>query len=221
MVRDSSSLATTRPKRMRGLLSLALQLQPEVGIALLTVSLLYLPWFSNRYATVMGIEFITNPQGDIFSGYMADIKNGFPLFWEAYFLCRILPTRWSRLSLLPFSIASWFYLRTPYFWFPGPRSFRGGPSMIDVGFGPESGIWLNLIGALILLVGLCETRITHSPVWWSIRGFIGGLILHYILFNTPFGAVSYYAGIFCVGLPFAGAVFAAWLAIEHRHRGSE
>lgn len=190
----------------------------EIGIFLLTFSLLFLPWLSTTLRPdsdpiiVMGWEFILDPLGDL-TPSVPFVIAGFICFWIAYILSRLLPIRHSFLFLYPFFAACTLYLAmySRYFLFV-PRGFRGTPSMIDVGFGTASGLSLSCLGSILLLWGVLFLQPNRFRFGAAIIGAFSGWVLCFfilIVLNVPYGTARspYY-----LAFTFIGITLAFWLA---------
>lgn len=190
----------------------------EIGILLLTFSLLFLPWFSTTLPqydqpfTVMGWEFILNPLGDLTPSVPLVIV-GFICFWIAYILSRLLPTRRSFLFLYPFFVACTLYLAILGRYGPiAPRGFRGTPGMIDVSFWPVSGFQLSCLGSILLLYGIFFLQPNWFRVGAGIIGALSGWVLCFsilLVLEVPYDAIQFP---YYLAFTLLGITLAFWLA---------
>lgn len=143
-------------------LFLLLRLQRELGILLITASLLLFPWFYDRnppngYSPlVMGWELVTE-------GWKG-VTVGFICFWLAYGLSYLLPAKYVFLSLVPFGYACFLYFCVyAIFDLIGVvRGFHGSLSFIDKRYPAAFGMDINALGVFLLAIGIYVTEICRK-----------------------------------------------------------
>jgi hypothetical protein len=211
----------------------------EVGILLLTISLLFLPWFRDPYplesrtAIIMGREFISY-------GAWA-VLWPFACFWLAYLLSRLSSRQW--LALFPLIIAVLLYLYVHALIF-APNRFNpmGLPlnrwnHLSDKQFDLLWGGWVNGLGVLLLVTGMyqVESARGRQRFIWGILGAIIGWLTFLGLLSLDLHSFmsqlrrSYFRSLeaetwqnlyftfFCLTLPCLGLGIALWLTQRH-HR---
>lgn len=149
----------------------------EIGIFLLTVSILYLPFFyqPGPDELIMGKSFLAFDRS---LDQASEIKVAFGCFWLVYLLSHTLSEKWSFLMLLPFAVAIYFYLITSFgytmksfFEYSNPSNWEYYAYHVDIGIG------LSGCGAWLLLMGVYVTQTNLSPFRWGVVGGLGGFVL--------------------------------------------
>lgn len=160
MLNTSRPTFTTSDLMIQSLF-LLLRLQRELGILLITASLLLFPWFYDRnppngYSPlVMGWEFVTEGWESIIVGFIC--------FWLAYGLSYLLPAKYVFLSLVPFGYACFLYFCVYAGFVIGMvRGFHGGLSFIDKRYPAAYGMDINALGIFLLAIGIYVTGICRK-----------------------------------------------------------
>lgn len=161
----------------------------EIGLTLLTVSLLFLPWFRDPYppvgrpSQVTGIEFITRGTWLVVLAYL--------LVLAAYIYSKLLTPKWP--GIIPFLTGCVLFLHlflaTSYTRFnpPGIPLDRWN-NLSDKHFSLLIGSWFNLIGLLLLFIGfyIVETGRGRTAVLLGPIGTVIGIILAFLMHEIGF-----------------------------------
>lgn len=194
----------------------------EIGIFLLTVSILYLPFFRQRGPGI-NLTFLVR---DYSPNYAGALLFAFACFWVVYLLSRTLSERWSFLILLPFTAASFLYLYSSIYHIFRPLGEIPMLYWKDYSYDIEIGMWLSGCGAGLLLIGVYATQTNRSPLRWGLLGALGGFVLFVLpsplyLFLEETLALSIKI-LLCPTLPMIGmvlgVVFRIWLSKQHSGR---
>lgn len=188
----------------------------EIGIFLLTVSILYLPFFHQR-GPGMNITFLAR---DYSPSYASALLFAFACFWFAYLLSRTLSERRSFLMLFPFVVASFIYLNSSIY--HGFRPLTEIPMQYwqDYSYGLGIGMGLSGCGACLLLIGAYVTQTNRSLFRWGIVGALVGLAL-FIPVGTLLSEVGFDNVLeqpLCLSLMLIGIAFGTWLSKKRRDR---
>jgi hypothetical protein len=187
----------------------------EIGILLLIYSLLFLPWFQNngrhtsRFAneelhiTIMGWEFITDPQGDL-DIFRLNVILMYSFFSLAYVSSRFLPAKWDWLALLPFLMAVILFISIIFYFAFFIRSFRGTHPFYIGGILPDAGVWLNGMAIILLLAGIVLTQTNRSRFLWGLVGGIGSWVCSCGLVFFTFAPFNLISTAFVLGFPLIG-----------------
>lgn len=191
----------------------------EIGLLLLTVSLLFLPWFQDpsppegRPALITGMEFISYGVWHIPLAYI--------LALTAYSISKILRSKW--VGVIPFIgvLLVYFniFINTYYTRFnpPGIPLDRWN-GLMDKHFTLSVGMWVNWIGLFALLAGIyyAEKSRRRTAVLFGVVGAVAGFILYIItsalgLWNPePYFLTSAQAYTF----PIIGTIIGSWLVLK-------
>jgi hypothetical protein len=191
----------------------------EAGILILTVSLLFLPWFrdlsppSGRPPVITGMEFITYGSWAVILAYS--------FIWAAYAASRL--TTYKRFGVIALIVSALLYLYVLSAMLaplrgdaPGIPLDKYTVSFLDKSFPPMIGTWVNLASLFIIAAGLFSAE-TDQEQKSMIKTGIGTFIVFSLLIGIGmaiYGFEVYIAilflggGFLCVGLPLAGGLIA-------------
>lgn len=222
--KDSSSAFTWRGMRLSSIWR-------EVGVLLLSVSLILLPWFLDRSPSaeigprITGVELVTHNGWPLILGYAS--------VWLSYGISRFSNKKWVGMIFL---VAAWIlyvYIQAAFTSFGGRfvESLNRGSTSFDLTYPALAGVWVNWLGLISLTLGLflAERGQGRTAVWFAGSGAIlGTCLLVWLLYENvwsypgiwPHSVGPFWhqvsGGIQLLGPPLGGALLGIWIALTGR-----